>query len=188
MRDNESRFGWSFWAWWVAATAVGWVAGVLVAIVLSDLVVNLFYHRETNLIVGLCMGGSMAVVQVRAVRRWVRLGSGWVWGGAIMMAPPFIASVIFDELSLDTDALVVKVMLGGITVVGGLVGVLFQVRALRPHTARAHWWVAAMAVAWGLAIGASKITGFMGGGVVLGLVGGGCLVLLFRGPAVPEGA
>jgi len=185
---NGSDIGWGFWVRWLIATGLGWAVGVLGAIVLSYLLVNLFYPEETNLIVGLCMGASTAMFQVMAVRRWLRLAGSWVWGGMVTMAPPFIAAAVFEGLSLDLSTLPVKSVLGLITVVGGLIGAGLQARALRPHTRRSAWWVGAIAVSWGLAVAASGVIGFMGGGIVLGAASGGLLVWILRGPGSRDAA
>jgi hypothetical protein len=51
--------------------------GLLGAIVLSHLAVNLVYPKETNLIVGLCTGAAVGSFQMVAVRRWITLSRGW---------------------------------------------------------------------------------------------------------------
>lgn len=188
MSDRGRGTGWVFWLRWLVATAVGWVGGGLAAIVLSDLVVNLFYHRETNLIVGLCMGAAVAWLQRVAIRRSLGLAWSWVVGGAIMMAPPFVAHVVLRELSMDVGAPAVRLAIFWIAVVGGLVGAMVQARALRDHTPRWAWWVVAIGLAWAATLAASPVTGMLGGGIVLGAVGGGLLVLLLRAQATPLAA
>jgi hypothetical protein len=184
--ERRSSEVWRFWGWWSVATALGWVIGIIAAILLSELLVQPFLKRETNLIVGLCVGGCTAALQVRAVRRWLRLGRAWVWGGMVMMGPPFIASVIFAELALDGSAPGVRAALWAATGIGGLAGGMLQVEALRRHTERAFWWLGGLAVAWGLTIALSGVLDFVVGGVVLGMVSGGLLVLLLRGGPVGE--
>ena len=46
-----------FWSWWVLANGIGFPVGFILAIILSYAVANIFYPKETNLIVGLCVGG-----------------------------------------------------------------------------------------------------------------------------------
>lgn len=50
----------TFWIGWIVATTIGWIVGMIGAIALSYLVVNIFYPRTTNLIVGVCMGAGFA--------------------------------------------------------------------------------------------------------------------------------
>lgn len=177
---------WEFWVRWEIATVVGWVGGMVAAIALSYLVVNIFYPKETNLIVGLCIGATMATLQSRAVRRWVQLGARWIWGGTLVMAPYFVARVVFEELALSTEDAGVRAALLLITAVGGVAGALIQSQSLRSYTARYRWWVPASAAAWGLAFASSYLLGFLGSGVVLGAVGGLLLLWLIR-PAANQG-
>jgi hypothetical protein len=68
------------------------------AIVLSYLVLNLVNPKETNLIVGLCMGAVVGFCLLVVARRWIKLARGWVWGAMVGMGIPFVAAVIVDEL------------------------------------------------------------------------------------------
>ncbi len=57
---------------WVLASGIAWLVGIILAIVLSYTVVNYFYPRETNLIVGLCVGGAIqGIISGIALLRWL---------------------------------------------------------------------------------------------------------------------
>jgi len=133
-----------FWARWTLATMVGWVFGFVLAIVLSELVVNLVYPKETNLIVGICLGISVSYCQRFAVRRWLRLGRAYVWGAAIGIGIPFVAIVVLTEIGRQPGALLATGPLGS----GALVAGILQLPALRPHASQVGWWVLATTVLW----------------------------------------
>jgi hypothetical protein len=176
--------GWHLWVRWVLGTALGAVVGVIAAIVLSYLVVNLFYPRETNLIVSGCLGTGIAWLQRVAVRPRATLATRWIFGGAVVMAPPSILAVVADEWALDVTAGTVQLVFFAIVLTGGLVGALLQASALQPHTRRANWWVGASAASWTLAANVSSSAGVLGAGVVLATVSGAFFVWLMRAPAV----
>lgn len=176
------RTGPAFLARWVVATAIGWVGGIFVAIILSDLVVNLFYHEETNLIVGLCMGGTVAALQVLAVRRRITLPWSWIWGGMVIMAPPTIMVVVFDELGWNLGDAPVRTLLWVVTIVVGALGVAIQARALRTLTEHWRWWIPAAGVAWGATAASSSVVSMQAGGIVLGVASGALLSMLLRRP------
>jgi hypothetical protein len=156
------------------------------AIVLSYLVVNLVYPKETNLIVGLCMGAAVGFSQKIVVRRWIKLAGGWVWGAMVGLGIPFVVAVIVDELWAGADDLPEDWLLGRllIAVVGGVLAGLLQARYLRPYTSRANLWILVSVVSWGLAW--LSPGGLVVGGIVLGAVSGGLLMWLLRGPTVAE--
>jgi hypothetical protein len=98
MSSSETHARLDLWGRWVVATTLGWVVGVLAAFPLSYFVVNLVYPKETNLIVGLCLGAAVGVSQAIAVRPRITLGRGWVWGATAGLGIPFVLAVVVDEL------------------------------------------------------------------------------------------
>ncbi|MGD8698203.1 MAG: hypothetical protein PVJ43_02865 [Gemmatimonadales bacterium] len=77
------------------ATFIGWVVGMLAAIILSYVVLNsLVYAKETNLIVGLCLGAAVALSQKIVVRRRLDLAISRLWGAVIGIGIPFVAVVL----------------------------------------------------------------------------------------------
>lgn len=180
MSMPTSDVGWGFWIRWVVATIIGWLVGTFAAIILSYLVVNLVYPKETNLIVGLCVGAAVGLSQKIAVRRWITLAYSWVWGAMVGIGIPFVVIVLLDELRPGAGEGWWPLLL----IAGGALSGLLQVPALRPHTSRVYWWVLASTVSWSLAWFISRvagITGFLAGGAVLGAVSCG-LLLWLRNP------
>ena len=143
------------------------------AIVLSYLVVNPFYPKETNLIVGLCVGAGVGVGQIIAARPWFRLARSWMWGAAVVMGPPFIALVVLRELGWELDTAPAQASLTTVALAGGLAGSWIQARALRGYSSQPLWWVAASLLSWSSAYALSVPAGTVGSALVLGLVSGG---------------
>lgn len=181
MSTQTPDVGWGLWVRWLVATIIGWVVGMIAAIILSYLVVNLVYPKETNLIVGLCLGAAVGLSQKIAVRRWMTLGHSWVWGAMVGIGIPFVVVVLLEELWPGTgDSWWLLLIIAG----GAICGFL-QLPALRPHTAGVYWWVLASVVSWGLAWFISRVAGvagFLGGAVVLGAISGGVLMWLRKPP------
>lgn len=170
---------WVLWMRWSVATVIGWVLGMVLAIVLSYLVVNPFYPRETNLIVGICLGAAVAMSQKLAVRRWIGLAPMFVWGAAIGIGIPFVATVILDELGTTPGASVST----GLMLFGAALCGLLQLPALRPYTTRARWWPIATTVVFSAAWLMSRYfgeLGTLGAAVFHGLAGGAVLVWMLR--------
>jgi uncharacterized membrane protein len=173
---------WKFLGLWVVATFIGWVVGVVIAIVFSYLIVNLFYPKETNLILGLVLGAVVGLTQMLAVRRLVFLTYRWVWGAAVGMGIPFIVAVVIDEIWFSTSE-ASDLWLVLVAVVGGAFAGVLQAPTLRPHTPSARWWSLASIAAWGLAWLTSAILGeggFLLGGVILGAVSGSLLIWILK--------
>jgi len=170
-----------FWRWTIA-TLAGWVLGLIVAIGLSYAIIAVTGGEESNLIVGLCMGAVLGLVQMLAVRSTLPLGWRWVWGGAVGMGIAFIAATLLamtmPALADASDAWLVLVAVIGAAISGAL-----QAPALREHTPKAGMWVLASIVSWAVAWGITAVLpelGLLLGGALLGLVGGGLLLWILR--------
>ena len=167
---------------WFIATLIGWVVGIIAAIVLSYAIVGLFFSESSNLIVGLVLGAVVALAQMISVRRILPLTWRWVWGAAVGMGIPFIAAVVIDEIWFDAaEGSDMGLVLVG--AVGGALAGLIQARVLKPHTNQAQWWILASLVSWGLAELTSVAFGEVGilvGGIVLGGVSGVLLIWMLR--------
>jgi hypothetical protein len=168
----------------LVATFIGWVIGVVAAIGLSYLIVNPFYPKETNLLLGLCMGAGVAVAQKLVLQPFVPLSWRWVWGAAAGIGAPFAAAVLIGELwpepSEAPDIWLVLAAIAG----GALAGAL-QAPGLRPHTALPQAWILASLISWGLAWFTSAVlgeAGFLLGGIVLGASSGAGFHWLLRRP------
>lgn len=182
MDTHTPHLGWKFWRRWVAITTIAWFGGFISAIVLSYLVVNAFYSKETNIIVGLCVGASIGISQVLVARRWLRLSSSWVWGAVLAMAPPFVAMTLLGEIWPGASETVTNIILGFLILVSGVLGSILQARALRPFTLRANMWIPACFSSWGLAWLIMGFAGPLVSGIALGAIGGALLIWILQGP------
>jgi len=173
-----------FFGRWVLATGLAWPVGLIVAIVVAQLV-NLVYARETNLVVGLCLGAVIGVAQCQAARESrVYICNRWILATALGMGIPFVAEVLWTEIgggaTMLTDSVLSRA-LGGL-VGGALVGLL-QLRAIRLLSPRASWWVLSSAVAWCVAWASTAVgavAGVLLGGVLLGTISGSTFLWLPR--------
>lgn len=141
MNTQTRDLDWGLWAWWFVATFIGWIVGVLGGFFLTYAVVIPAFHKETNLILGLCVGGAVSLSQKIAVRRRMTLTQSWVWGAMIGLGIPFVVGAFWPKA------------LAPLMVVGAALCGYLQLPALRPHVYRGYWWVLASTILWCLAFG-----------------------------------
>ena len=165
---------------WIGATVIGWFIGIVSAIILSYLVINPIYPKETNLIVGLCIGAAVGLSQKIAARQWITLSKSWVWGAMVGIGFPFVVSVFIEEVRPGVDeSWKIPLIAAGSILCG-----LLQLPALRSLTPRAYWWILASGISWSftfLIIQVGGSVGFLGGGLVLGILS--CVFLFWLGPS-----
>jgi len=158
-----------FWGRMVLVTGIAWPAGIILAIFFSYAVVNLFYPKETNLIVGLCLGAVVGYSQWFVLKKYFKVSRWWIWASTIGIGLPFVAQVIYMEsVSIEND-LIISELLGQIITLfsGGLLTGLLQFRTLKPFSKRSNWWIIISPLAWAI-----SWAGFFLGGVILGLITG----------------
>ena len=63
---------------WLASNTIAWPLGLLVAIILSHLIVNIFHPEETNLIDGLCLGLGIGFAQWQVLKTLMRINILWL--------------------------------------------------------------------------------------------------------------
>ena len=190
MDSSGQNIGWRLWARWLLATLIGYVVGAGFAIVLTGTIggiaslLGLFHPRETDLIVGLCVGAAIGLAQVIAVRWVLALNLGWVWGGLVGFGLPFTLDVLLDEGWLGA----IEVPLAWLITVGIIAGALagiIQTAALRRHTPRAGWWTWMSAASFGIASLCffsldDAGLGLIAGMLVVGVLSGAFLVWLVK--------
>lgn len=181
MESERGRIQKSLLTKWVVSSAVGWTLGLLGSIMVAHLV-NLIYPKETNLVVGLCVGGVVGYAQWSILKKHIALSGKWVLGCAIGMGIPFIVLVGLEELGLRVpdlpdDQLMSRTAIG---IVGGLLCGLLQMPLLKPVTDKATLWILASTLGWGSSWLVSSIierpmaalVGLVFGGIVLGFITG----------------
>lgn len=166
---------------WVKASTYGWLLGLLVIVVLAvagDLVG--FMGGDSQVMVGVGMGGGVGYVQSRVLRDWLARPSWWMVASAIGMGGLFIVrDAIVAWGGAFPYSLPVYVLVGSV-VTGSWQSVL-----LRQVSAHANWWVVGSLLGWGvpaalIALGDTALLGPVGGllssvtivlgGAILGII------------------
>jgi len=151
----------------VLATGIAWPVGIILAIVLSYAVVNQFYPKETNLIVGICLGAVVGYSQWLIMKKYFKISTWWIWASTIGIGIPFVAEVIYVEFGGSENGLIKSELLGQIFTlcIGGLLTGLLQIKIIKSLSKRSIWWIIISTLAWGI-----SWAGLFLGGVILGLI------------------
>ena len=189
MNNQNKQFEKKFLLKWVTANGLGWLVGAIGAIILSHLVVNIFYPKETNLIVGLCIGAGVGYAQWFVLKGIFKISSLWGLVCTVCMGIPFIAFVIMDENGYKfssfngDDEFLYRLVFG--LIIGFVIGLL-QVQFLKPYLKKAVWWIAASSIGWGICFLASSVPmpfallGLLAGGILLGLITGSGIIWMSK--------
>ena len=185
MDRQAETYDWGILVRWSIATCIGWIVGVVAAIALSYVIMDLIgLGEETNIFVGIFMGACMGLAQMIGVRGKLKLGARWVWGSVAGMGIAFVAAVLLGQYVLRVEGPVDHLLIP-VAIVGGLLTGLFQMRSLKPYTSRTALWPVLSALSWGVAWVVANFAGtggFLFAGVIFGVVGGALFVWLLRQP------
>jgi hypothetical protein len=77
-------------------TGIAWPVGFIAAIILSCGVVNLFYPKDTNLIVGFCLGPFVAFSKRFILNKYFKVGTRRVFAAVIGIGVPLCGQAYFD--------------------------------------------------------------------------------------------
>lgn len=165
---------------WIRATALGWLLGFVLVVVLAmvwDTIVG-----GAQFMVGVGMGAGVGYMQARVVKAWTGRIRPWFWTSTIGMGVPFLLWDVSSATGMQASySLPLCVLLGGL-----LTGT-FQHRLLRPRFSRTVWWIPACVSGWGLPAGLLALGDFgvlptvggalpaivmLSGGLLLGAVTG----------------
>jgi hypothetical protein len=180
MEKDIRTHGFILWAKWFFATAIGWIVGVILAIILSHLVVNLFYKENTNMIVGLCIAFTVGLGQMIAARGALPFSWRWIWGSTLGIGIPLLVATLIVERVADGGFEWGFFALG---VIGAAVSGIIQAGVLKDLAVRPKCWIGACTLSWGLVW---LLRVFMGenalaiGGLIVGAAGGALLVWRVR--------
>jgi len=189
MKNESKQLGKYFLLNWTLANAIGWLVGFISAIILSYLVVNIFYQKETNLVLGLCIGVIVGYAQWFVLKRKFKISYLWILVSTICMGIPFIVEVIMDESGYKITYFQGNYEFLGRLIFGLVVGLLIgllQMQYLKPYFKRAACWIVASSVGWGICWLASSIPmplailGIILGGVLLGLITGYSIIRMSK--------
>ena len=160
---------------WVLANVISWALGIIIAIILSHTVVNLFYGRETNLIAGLCLGGAAGYAQWIVFKKYFKISTWWIFSGVIGIGLPFIAEVILLETGYgEMGFFGIEIIDQAIALLGGgLITGLLQFKILQPITNKYRYWIIVCPVSWGVGW-----IGIIFSGLLFGIISGIFLIRL----------
>ena len=178
-----------FFTRWVVASSVGWVCGVIVILMLTEL--QDLFTVGNWVYIGVGIGWSIGFGQWRIARKWFGATSRWMWASTIGVTIPFLLA---DLVGTQWDR-GRRYLIPSLAAAGGLLSGLLQRSSLRSHSGKPDWWVAVSGAAWmcpalfiqftifpghpRTQLEAVRNTGsIMVGGVVLGVVTGSALVWL----------
>jgi hypothetical protein len=153
MTDTKSEtMDWALWFYWIMATTLGWLAGIIlggaISVVVSGVAIAAFQW-------------SVLYKRIHKAWRWLIFSSlGWIIG--------YILFIVFFSKNMG---LLIGVILGG------MVGV-FQWYILRTEVDWAGWWVIISIIAW--TTGLTLMPGLLTSGALSGALTGLVLVILFR--------
>lgn len=190
MKINNLNIKEKFLGKWILAISIAWPVGGILAIILSYAVVNLFYPEETNLIVGLVIGGAVGFAQWFILKKTFKVNGWWIVASAIGFGLPIILVVIWFEMLGHESGLIENEILNRVLIgaLGGMLVGLLQIIILKPLSNKALWWIVINILAWGISSGLTGIGPVNGmlfsllGGVVLGAITGVGILWLLKFP------
>lgn len=181
------------WGLWLVATLLGYAIGVPVAIAVTAAVGGLVSNGgETDILVGLCVGGSMGFTQAFVLRPYVRLAVAWIVGGAVGFGLPFTVVVAFHESLVGP----IENQAGWVILTALIAGAAAGARqyfALKARVRKAGHWLW-MSTVTGAALAATFLAShepplaLLLGVAVYGLVGGGFIAHLLRSDGADPGS
>lgn len=175
METTPIKFKKNFFLYWMLAVSFSWPLSIILAIILSYLIINPFYPKETNLIVGLCLGGTTGFAQWILLKKYFKISIWWVFASAIGIGIPVALIVICEEMGIILPELLKNENLSLVLVgcIGGLLTGVLQMPVLKTVTKNSIWWIPTCAVCWGAALFPGIfISGFIlvVGGLIMGLL------------------
>ena len=135
------------------ANGIGWLVGSVGAFVLSAFVVNIFYEKETNLIVGLCIGASIGYAQWLVLKSHFKISSLWGLVCTLCLGIPFIVVVLLNESGINAPSFPGEHIIFSRTIIGLIVGSvigILQMKFLKPYFKKAFRWVLVSSIGWGI--------------------------------------
>ena len=152
MNPESNKFERTFLAKWIAVTCGGFVLGLPVSFIVAHIgQAFLWGGKETNLAVAPCIGAAVGCAQWLMLRSRIAVSGWWVLACAIGVGVPFMVPIILDEVGFLPHLPGGKILGFAIVgIIGGLLSGLLQMPLLRPHFAKAGWWILASSIGWGV--------------------------------------
>lgn len=150
MMLTHERSGRLLWIEWICAGAVGWGLAALISALVNDILIDIMRPsmQGVGLVQVATQGAVLALIQWLVVRRYLRRADHWAWAtaGTVALAMGAIVIGVRGPLPAQEWTYDRIILLEGV-VVGAA-----QWLVLRPHVARAGWWIAASALGWPTAV------------------------------------
>lgn len=191
---HEFRW-WVLWLLWVVASSIGMLIGFVAGFLLTGLVVEALLGESAEVVLGdegaafsialtivfSAAGAGLGFLQWLVLRRHVPITGKWVLASALGFA---VLAALFGALSDVVSEVVNEIVHNSL---GGAVAGTLQWRILRPHVARAGWWIPASTLGFVAAGGVSYVLasgpeGMLAGIAVMAALTGAVLVWLLRQP------
>lgn len=171
----EKLFLWK----WILYTFISFPVGLFLSFPLAYLI-NIIYPKETNLVVGICIGAAAGYSQWLVLRKNVPIKSFWGLASGIGIGIPFILTVVLNETGIKVQDISENNITGWLLtgVIGGLLSALLQWPLLKPFFRKAGWWLAINPAGWGVSFltiqltGRSVLAGSGIGAILLGVITG----------------
>ncbi len=187
--------GWWLWLQWVLASGVGMLIGFVSGFFLTGLAVEALLGETADAVLGeegpafyialtvvfSAAGAGLGFLQWLVLRRRVPVAGRWVLASTLGFA---VLAALFGALSGVVNEVVNEIVHNAL---GRAVAGTIQWRILRPHLARAGWWIPASTLGFVAAEGVSYVMGTGPEGMLAGIgamaaLTGAALVWLMNRP------
>ena len=154
---------------WIAANFIAWPLGILLAIILSYLVVNIFHPEETNMIIGFSVGISIGFAQWMLIKTFIKSNFLWFVVPSIGIGLPYGWIIMQVEagnnlpIFLNTEGVFMAVIF---FICGAIVG-LIQSQLISINRSKSYLWILLSGLAWSISI---TLNSFLFSGLIIGLV------------------
>lgn len=135
---------------WLIVGLLSWPVGFMVAVLLSEIAINPWHPKPTNVLIGLSMGAAAGFGQWYVLRKSLPLGKWWIWASSLGVGVPFAVTIILAEFGVSLPGVLNdKNILWPTTFVtcGALAGIL-QINIISKYFHRAWLWIVVSVVAW----------------------------------------
>jgi hypothetical protein len=153
---------------WLVANAIAWPLGILLAIILSYAIVNIFHPEETNLIIGFSTAITIGFAQWKVLKKLMTISMLWIVAPGIGIGFPYAWVTINVEsgnnlpLLLNTEWVFMALLF---FICGAFVG-LIQSRLKSINTGKSYIWILLSGIAWSISI---TLNSFLFSGLIIGL-------------------
>jgi len=164
---------------WLIANTIAWPLGLLLAIIFSYLIVNIFHPEETNLIVGLCAGITIGFAQWKVLKKFMKISVLWIVVTGIGIGFPYAWVTVHLEsgknlpLLLNTEGVFMAVLF---FVCGAFVG-LIQTQFKLIKINKPYIWIFLSGIAWSISI---TLNSFLLSGLIIGFVTLPAFILILK--------